>query len=75
MIRPATEIEYPPSQALLARASMISRMEALNKSSQALMSLIAERLGAENLEDMRRVGDLTAEQQRLIDNMLELAQS
>lgn len=75
MIRPATEIEYPPSKALLARASMISRMEALNRSSQALMSVIAERIGAENFDDDSKVNELTAEQERLIANMRALARA
>lgn len=47
MIRPASEIEFPPSEALRNRASMIARMEELNRASDALMSVISERLGAE----------------------------
>ena len=73
MIRPMTEIEFPPSRALLARAAMISRMEELNRSSQALMSVISARLGAEYHEDLGRVHELTAEQERLIANMRALA--
>ena len=73
MIRPATEIEYPPSQALLARAAMLSRMEALNQSSKALMSIIAERIGAEHGEDLAKVGELTHEQEKLLANMRAIA--
>lgn len=69
MIRPATEIEYPASEAQRARAAMLSRMEMLNESSQALMSVIADRIGAEHVDDIYKVHQLTAEQDRLISNM------
>ena len=72
MIRPESEIQYPAPQALRNRASMLARMEELNRSSEALMSVIAARIGAEALEDNARIGELTAEQQRLIDNMRSL---
>jgi hypothetical protein len=72
MIRPASEIEYPASQAARNRASMLARMETLNNSSKALMSVIAARIGAEAIEDQRRISELTREQQRLIDNMRTL---
>ena len=72
MIRPATEIEYPASETQRARAAMLSRLEMLNESSNALMSIIADRLGAEHVEDVIRVDELTAEQERLIANMREL---
>jgi hypothetical protein len=75
MIRPASEIEYPASDALRNRASMLARMEALNKSSQTLMSVIAARIGAEVLEDEMRIGELTQEQQRLISNMRSLVKT
>ena len=55
MIRPASEIEFPPSEALRNRASMIARMEELNRASDALMSVISERLGAELAEDAIKV--------------------
>ena len=73
MIRPFSEIEYPPSQALLAKASMIARMETLKASGDALMSVIAARIGAERLENHAEVEQLTAEQERLIANMKALA--
>ncbi len=72
MIRPATEIEYPASEAQRARAAMLQRMEMLNNSSQALMSVIADRIGAEHREDIYRVNQLTSEQERLIANMRAL---
>ncbi len=72
MIRPATEIEYPASDAQRARAAMLSRMEMLNESSKALMSVIAHRIGAEHLEDTHSVNQLTVEQERLIENMRSL---
>ena len=75
MIRPASEIEYPPSQALRNRATMLARMEELNRSSKALLSVIAERIGAEEMEDTMKISELTNEQQRLIDNMRHLVRA
>lgn len=72
MIRPSSEIEYPATQALRNRASMLARLEELNRSSKALMSVIAQRLRAEEVEDKTGVGELTVEQERLIDNMRAL---
>ncbi len=72
MIRPASEIEFPPSEALRNRASMLARMEELNRSSNTLMSVIAARIGAEAMEDSMKVTELTGEQERLIDNMRAL---
>lgn len=75
MIRPASEIEYPASEAQRNRASMLLRMEALNKASNTLMAVISARIGAEVASDEFKVGQLTAEQERLIDNMRRLARS
>lgn len=72
MIRPASEIEFPPTEAQRAQASMLARMEALNSASNSLMAVIAERIGAEVREDGLRVDELTAEQERLIENMRRL---
>lgn len=72
MIRPASEIEFPPSEALRNRASMLARMEELNRSSNTLMSVIAARIGAEAMEDNMKITELTKEQQNLIDNMRAL---
>ncbi len=69
MIRPVSEIQYPPSDALVAKASMIARMEALKSSGNALMNVISQRIGAEQKEDFKVVEALTAEQERLIANM------
>jgi hypothetical protein len=52
---------------------MLARMEALNSASNSLMTVIAERIGAEDREDELRVDELTAEQDRLIENMRRLA--
>lgn len=73
MIRPASEIEFPPSQATRAKASMLARMEALKSSSDSLLSVIAERIGAERAENHDEVSRLTAEQERIIENMKRLA--
>jgi hypothetical protein len=75
MIRPVSEIEYPPSDALLAKASMIARMEALKTSGDALMNIIAQRIGAESAENFAEVEQLTAQQQELIANMKALTVS
>ena len=73
MIRPQSEIEYPPSPATLAKASMIARMESLKNSSDALMCVIAERVGAEQKQALQEAETLTVEQDRLIANMKALA--
>ncbi|MCB1415362.1 MAG: hypothetical protein M9908_02200 [Phyllobacteriaceae bacterium] len=73
MIRPASQIEYPPSEALRAKASMLARMEALKASGDALMAVIAERVVAERAENQTEVDRLTGEQDRLIANMKRLA--
>jgi len=72
MIRPESEIEYPPSPALLAKAAMIARMESLKTSSDALMYVIQARIGAEELGNIKEVVELTAEQERLIENMKQM---
>jgi hypothetical protein len=75
MIRPATEIEYPASEAQRARAAMLLRLEMLNESSQALLSVIADRIGAEHRDDFSAVSQLTVEQDRLIENMRSLVRA
>lgn len=73
MIRPFSEIEFPPSQAAVAKASMLARMESLKSANETLMNIISERIGAEQVEDTAKVEMLTAEQERLIANMKSLA--
>lgn len=73
MIRPISEIEYPPSEALHAKACMIARLESLRVSGDALMNVISQRIGAEHEENFEEVEKLTAEQERLIANMKTLA--
>ena len=75
MIRPEGEIEFPPSAFARMKASMLARMEALNSSTEDLMYVIAQRLGAENSENDPKIEELTAEQERLIENMRKLVQS
>lgn len=72
MIRPASEIEYPPSKELTTRAAMIARMEELTKNSKSLMAVIKERMGAEIAEDEAQVEALTKKQEQLISNMKAL---
>lgn len=75
MIRPASEIEYPPSQALCTKARMIARMSALNESTDNLMSVIAQRLGTDEPKYAAEIEAMTEEQSRLIDNMRRIIRS
>ena len=75
MIRPASEIEYPPSQALCTKARMIARMSALTESTDNLMAVIAQRLGAEEPRYAAEIEAMTEEQSRLIDNMRRIIRS
>lgn len=75
MIRPVTEIEYPASEAQRARAAMLKRIEFLNQSSQTLLAVIADRVGAENRQEMAQAHQLAHEQDRLIENMRALLKS
>lgn len=72
MIRPSSEIEYPPSAAQITRTRMLVRMEALSSSSNSLMAVIAQRVGAEKVADDVQIGQLSAESERLIENMRNL---
>lgn len=69
MIRPASEIEYPPSEAMCTKARMIVRMEALSKSATGITSILAERITAKELAYMAEIEALSREQERLIANM------
>ena len=73
MIRPVSEIEFPPSDALVAKASMMARMEALKTSGDALMQVIAQRIGAERSKNFGEVEQLNAQEESLIANMKALA--
>jgi hypothetical protein len=75
MIRPASEIEFPPSEALCTKARMIARMERLSGSVDGLMCVIAQRVTAEEAEYLEEIQALTAEQERLIDNMRRILRS
>ena len=75
MIRPASEIEYPPSQALCTKARMIARMSALSETTDNLMSVIAQRLGNEEPEYAAEIEAMSKEQDRLIDNMRRIIRS
>ena len=69
MIRPASEIEFPPSEAMCTKARMIARMDALSGSTEELMSVIARRIGAEERQYLAEIEMFTKEQQRLVENM------
>ena len=75
MIRPASEIEYPPSEALCTKARMIARMESLMTSSDSLVATIATRLGSVDPEQAAELDAFTQEQQRLLENMKRIIRS
>ncbi len=69
MIRPISEIEYPPSHALRMKAALIARMEALHNSSNDFMAVIAARVGAEEQQKLEEMRQLSLEQDQLMENM------
>ncbi len=69
MIRPGSEIEYPPSEASCTKARMIARMESLAGSSDDLMAVIASRIGVEEKQYLAEIEMMSNEQQRLVENM------
>ncbi|MGI9353365.1 MAG: hypothetical protein ACR2O3_17530 [Rhizobiaceae bacterium] len=69
MIRPASEIEFPPSEAMCTKARMIARMDALSGSTDELMAVIAKRIGAQERQYLAEIEMFTKEQQRLVENM------
>ena len=69
MIRPASEIEYPPSEALCTKARMIVRMESLAKSAGGITRVLAERVTSKDLKYLAEIEALSLEQERLIANM------
>ncbi len=75
MIRPASEIEYPPSQALCTKARMIARVSALSESTDNLMSIIAQRLDIEEPKYAAEIEAMSKEQDRLLDNMRRIIRS
>jgi hypothetical protein len=54
---------------------MIARMERLSGSVDGLMGVIAQRVTAEEAEYLEEIQALTAEQERLIDNMRRILRS
>lgn len=72
MIRPHSEIEYPPSEAQCMKARMIRRMEALASSNDSLMSVIAQRIEGADQEFQSEVETMNEEHSRLISNMKRL---
>ena len=75
MIRPASEIEFPPSEALCTKARMIARMESLMCGSENMVSTIAERFGSINAEQAAELDAFSAEQKRLLENMKRIIRS
>lgn len=69
MIRPASEIEFPPSQAMCTKARMIARMENLSAKSEGIVNTIAQRFGAIDPAQVAEIEAFSEEQQRLLQNM------
>ena len=72
MIRPSSEIEYPPSEAMCTKARMIARMERLSGSSDNIVATIAQRFGSIDPAHAVEIEAFTAEQKRLLENMRRL---
>lgn len=72
MIRPASEIEFPPSQAMCTKARMIARMENLSAKSQGIVNTLAQRFEALDPVQAAEIETFSDEQQRLLDNMKRL---
>jgi hypothetical protein len=72
MIRPASEIEYPPSEAMCTKARMIARLERLSAGSEGIVATIAERFDAIDQKQAQEIEAFTQEQKRLLDNMKEM---
>ncbi|MEO0329745.1 MAG: hypothetical protein AAF217_14245 [Pseudomonadota bacterium] len=75
MIRPGSEIEYPPSKALCNKARMIARMDALNASSKNVVSVLSSRFGSNESEYLAEITALSGEQQKLVDNMKRIVRA
>jgi len=69
MIRPGSEIQYPPSEASCTKARMIARMEHLASSTDDIMTVIASRINVEDKRYLAEMEMMSIEQQRLVDNM------
>lgn len=72
MIRPASEIEFPPSEAMCTKARMIARMERLGESSEGIMNTLAQRFGSIDAAHAAEIQAFTEEQERLLANMKRL---
>lgn len=75
MIRPGSEIEFPPSPALCTKARMIARMDHLSRSSENILGVIAGRLGPDDRAYFDELTAMSAEQQKLVDNMKRILAS
>ncbi len=72
MIRPASEIEYPPSEAMCTKARMIARMESISGSTENIVATIAQRFGSIDPTHAAEIEAFTEEQKRLLENMKRL---
>lgn len=69
MIRPASEIEYPPSEALCMKARMIARMETLVGNTENLVSVLSRRFDTIDPAFQMEVDGFSEEQKQLLENM------
>ena len=72
MIRPASEIEYPPSEAMCLKARMIARMEDVAKNSDSIVAIIAKRFESIDPAYAAEIEAFTEEQRLLVENMKRL---
>ena len=75
MIRPASEIEFPPSQAMCVKARMIARLEKISEGSDNIVATLAQRFGAIDPAHAAEIEAFSKEQRRLLENMKRLIRS
>ncbi len=75
MIRPSSEIQYPPNEALCMKAKMIARMESLSAGSDSIVEILAQRLGTMKRNDLVEMQRFNAEQRKLLENMKRIINS
>ena len=69
MIRPASEIEYPPSEAMCTKARMIARMERIGSGTAGIVNTISRRFEVIDPLQVSEIEAFSEEQKRLLENM------
>ena len=75
MIRPSSEIQYPPNEALCIKAKMIARMERLSEGSESIVEILAQRLGSMDRSELVEIQRFNQEQRQLLENMKRIIKS